>query len=178
MQTLPKTFALEAGTIILEQDASTTLAFLQGFQVGHLAYMVQMRKQKILDTTAILVMNQYSQDRKHSIFYNAGLLLGWCSTLSQKTQDTLPITITQSDFHKGYQDGEHACLLRRKGRNHQTLALSELCALVSWSHGPNSASSAGYIIGYINALTVPNRLSSAEKAHIRTREEVANEQTI
>ena len=170
--TLPQTFSLEAGTILLEQDARTTLAFLQGFQVGHLTYMVQMRRQKMLDTTVILIIAHYRQDCQHSVFYNAGILFGWCSTFVQKTPDRLPVTITQSDFHKGYQDGGYACLLRKKKGNHHTLALSELCALVSWSHGANSASNAGYIVGYINALTVPHRLSPAQKAHPGIREEV------
>jgi len=123
----PTTLRIGVSTIALEPDTASNLSFFNGFQAGHLHYMVYRQKVTTTDIGTTLLISLHRQDHRHTVFFNTGFILGWLSTLAQKGT----IHITQAVFQEGYQEGQCAFLSIGYRR---MLPLSLLCALISWSH--------------------------------------------
>lgn len=143
----PTTLYIGTSAIALDQDTASTLSFINGFQAGHLNYMVCRRKVMITDLSTTLLIAMHRHDHRQTVFFNTGFILGWLSTLVQKGT----LDITQTSFQEGYQEGQGAFVAIGM---QQTLSISVLCALISWSHqGNTSAYNTGYITGFTHALT-------------------------
>ena len=125
--TLPTTLAVGKNRVRLEEDAVTSLAFINGYQAGHLTYMVYGKRARLYDTDVVMLIVARKALRQSSLWFNAGFIVGYLATLTQKGV----YFSTDQSFCKGYQEGKQAylCLSKR-----HTFTISELCSLLSWQH--------------------------------------------
>lgn len=144
--TLPTTLAVGNNRVLLEPDARSSLAFINGFQAGHLTYMAYGKRARLYDTDLILLMVARQNTRPSSIWFNAGYLVGYLATITAKGV-YIP---TDRSFDEGCQEGKQAYLYLSKSH---IFTISELCSLIVWRHqGHNSSFHGGYIAGFLESL--------------------------
>ncbi len=142
---LPATLTIGRSCVALTSDPVAALAFLNGFQAGHLTYMVYGKRARLYDTDLVMLIVARKNARHVSLWFNTGFLVGYLTTLTQKGV-YFP---TNQSFCEGYQEGKHASLRLRD----YPLTTDELCRLLSWQpQGHTSAFNGGYIVGFLHAL--------------------------
>lgn len=145
---LPTNLAIGKSAIHLEQGEAAIQDFIDGMTAGHLAYMAYGKKATLFDTDLILLVVQRQHTPSSSPAFNAGFVVGHISTLVRKGVYQL----TNSSYCEGHHEGLHACCLL--SREH-LFTLSEICSLIAWKHREqNSAFDAGYVVGFLQGLTV------------------------
>jgi hypothetical protein len=132
--------------IQLELDQPDAEEFINGYQTGHLAYMVHWRGVPVMDTGVVLMCIMRSTAPESSPVFSCGVLIGRLSTLIRYGGSLLP---TGPSFARGYHEGlAAACQYHQR-----VLLLTELCTLLHEQHGADSAQQAGYRYGLIEGLT-------------------------
>ncbi len=143
--TLPATLTIGRRRVALASDPVAALSFLNGFQAGHLTYMVYGKRARLYDTDLVLLIVARKHARHDSLWFNTGFVVGYLTTLTQKGV-YFP---TNQSFCQGYQEGKHAYLRLRD----YPLTTGALCRLLSWhDQGHTSAFNGGYMTGFVHAL--------------------------
>lgn len=151
---LPASLKIGKSIVCLEQDALSTLSFINGFQAGNLTYEVYGKKARLYDTDLTLMIVARQNTRHQSAFFNTGFVTGHIATLTQKGV----YVPTNQSFCEGYQEGKQAYILLSAKH---VFTSSELCSLISWQQkGHNSAFNSGYVTGFIQGLTEESREGS------------------
>jgi hypothetical protein len=155
---LPGTLDLGASTLQLGNQETAT-GFLQGFQTGHLTYRIKIQKllsvdQPITDTDLLCIFLRPGLNILPSHFLT-GFLLGIIATIFKQAAPPFSFAVTEEAFDEGLDDGAIACYHRGRWGRQQIISLEELTAIVSQCRQRNTLWSAGYLVGFLNALTVP-----------------------
>lgn len=58
--------------------------FVNGFQAGHLSYMLEARTAKFTDEALTTMIKKRREQQEHSERYNAGYIAGWIVALASK----------------------------------------------------------------------------------------------
>jgi hypothetical protein len=147
-----RSYSLPIGQEVIQcrLDENATVDFLNGFQAGYLAYRLDWCMIVPLDTAMIMLFAKRQKTPCGSLFYDYGFLAGWLATCVRKSSG--PVLTS-----KAFADGQQAGIQTYRDLGQQVLTLSEVCTLLSYRHGPNSAYNAGYVCGFVKGLTLGRR---------------------
>ncbi|MEO9030224.1 MAG: hypothetical protein ABI413_15565 [Ktedonobacteraceae bacterium] len=70
----------------------TSEDFVNGYQAGHLSYMLEARSVKFTDEALISLLTRKLGNTEHSTHYSAGYIVGWIATLASKEAAGKPAT--------------------------------------------------------------------------------------